>query len=77
MGEVVVPARYGITLVQLHDSLWRVTRPSGDVLGYIESFPERGETRFRAKRMFSSSRRSLPLGEFWSIDDAITCFRFS
>jgi len=27
--------------------------------------------------MFSSRRASMPLGEFWSIDDAIDCFRFS
>jgi hypothetical protein len=69
--------RFGIALVQLHDELWRVTRRSGEVLGYIESFDESGAPRFRAKRMFTSRRQSLPLGEFWSIDDAIDCFRFS
>ncbi len=69
--------RFGIALVQLHDELWRVTRRSGEVLGYIEYFVEFGERRFRAKRMFSSRRQSMPLGEFWSIDDAIDCFRFS
>jgi hypothetical protein len=69
--------RFGIALVQLHDQLWRVTRRSGEVLGYIESFDESGSPRFRAKRMFSSRRTSLPLGEFWSIDDAIDCFRFN
>jgi hypothetical protein len=69
--------RFGIALVQLHNKLWRVTRRSGEVLGYIESFDDSGITRFRAKRMFSSRRPSMPLGEFWSIDDAIDCFRFS
>jgi hypothetical protein len=69
--------RFGIALVQLHDELWRVTRRSGEVLGYIESFDESGSLRFRAKRMFSARRQSLPLGEFWSIDDAIDCFRFN
>lgn len=69
--------RFGIALVQLHDELWRVTRRSGEVLGYIESFVDSGTPRFRAKRMFSSRRPSMPLGEFWSIDDAIDCFRFS
>jgi hypothetical protein len=69
--------RFGIALVQLHDELWRVTRRSGEVLGYIEGFDESGNQRFRAKRMFSSRRQSMPLGEFWSIDDAIDCFRFS
>jgi len=69
--------RFGIALVQLHDQLWRVTRRTGEVLGYIESFDESGHQRFRAKRMFNSRRPSLPLGDFWSIDDAIDCFRFS
>jgi hypothetical protein len=69
--------RFGIVLVQLHDELWRVTRRSGEVLGYIESFDDAGHRRFRAKRMFSARRQSLPLGEFWSVDDAIDCFRFS
>jgi hypothetical protein len=70
--------RFGIALVQLHDELWRVTRRSGEVLGYIESFDDlSGLRRFRAKRMFSARRQSLPLGEFWSIEDAIDCFRFS
>jgi hypothetical protein len=69
--------RFGIALVQLHDELWRVTRKSGEVLGYIEAFADTGITRFRAKRMFSSRRPSMPLGEFWSMEDAIDCFRFS
>jgi hypothetical protein len=70
-------SRFGIVMVQLHDHLWRITRTSGEVLGYIESFTESGDTRFRAKRMFSSARQSLSLGEFWSMDDAIDCFRFN
>jgi hypothetical protein len=73
----VTADRFGIALIQLHNELWRVTRSSGEVLGYIESFLENGTPRYRAKRMFSSQRRSLPLGEFWGIDDAIDCFRFS
>ncbi|MCU1468893.1 MAG: hypothetical protein JWQ39_42 [Glaciihabitans sp.] len=70
-------SRFGIRLIQLHDELWRVTRNSGEVLGYIESFIDRGTPRYRAKRMFSAQRPSLPLGEFWVIDDAVDCFRFS
>lgn len=81
----VTPARvdrFGIALIQLHDQLWRVTRRSGEVLGYIESFAQGSNAqdaaiRYRAKRMFSAGRPSMPLGEFWSIDDAIDCFRFS
>lgn len=69
--------RAGIAMIQLHDALWRVTRSSGEVLGYIESFPQGDDVRYRAKRMFSSTRRSFPLGEFWQLYDAIDCFRFN
>jgi hypothetical protein len=69
--------RPGIALIKLHDELWRVTLPDGQVLGYIERFLERGIDRFRAKRLNAVQRRFLPMGEFWIMDDAIECFRFS
>lgn len=68
--------RPGISMIQLHDDLWRVTRPDGEVLGYIERLDEPAGHRFRAKRMLQRQRRFLPVGEFWSIDDAVDCFRF-
>lgn len=77
VSTIATLSRFGIRLIQLHDELWRVTRNSGEVLGYIESFLDRGTPRFRAKRMFSAQRPSLPLGEFWVLDDAVDCFRFS
>ncbi len=67
--------RPGIAIVQVHDELWRLTRPDGDVLGYIERFAEPRGDRYRAKRLNALRRRFLVLGEFWSIDDAIDCFR--
>jgi hypothetical protein len=66
--------RPGITLVQLHNELWRVTRSNGEVLGYIERFSEAQGERFRAKRMLVQQRRFIVTGEFWSFDDAIDCF---
>jgi hypothetical protein len=68
--------RPGIAMIQLHDSLWRVTRPSGEVLGYIEKFEQQASEKFRAKRLLPRQRRFLPVGDFWDIDDAIDCFRF-
>lgn len=67
--------RPGIAMVQVHDELWRLTRPDGDVLGYIERFAEPRGDRYRAKRLNALRRRFLVLGEFWSFDDAIDCFR--
>ena len=64
----------GITVIQLHDDLWRITRPSGEVLGYLERFIERGEFKFRAKRMLVRQQRFVAIGEFWRMDDALDCF---
>ena len=64
-----------VAVVQLNDSLWRVTRPEGEVLGYIESFSAVGGRKFRAKRFLAMSRRFMLDGEFWAIDDALECFR--
>ena len=72
----LTPIRAGIATIQLHDDLWRVTRPDGEVLGYIERSVSPAGHRFRAKRMLQRQRRFLPVGEFWSVDDALECFRF-
>ena len=68
--------RRDVNLVQLHDELWRVTRADGDVLGYVESFMDPRGRRFRTKRLIALQKRFIPLGEFWSFDDAIDCLRF-
>lgn len=68
--------RPGLLLIQLNDELWRVTRPSGEVLGYVEQFRVRAGLRFRAKRFIARQRRFIHMGDFWSMDDAIDCFGF-
>ena len=67
----------GIAVIQLHDDLWRVTRSTGEVLGYIERFVDRGDFRYRAKRMIVRQQRFVAIGEFWRMDDALDCFRTS
>lgn len=76
-SSVIAPPKKsaGIDLVQLHDDLWRITRPSGEVLGYVEKFQEIAGDRFRAKRMMATHNRFVSIGEFWSADDAVECFR--
>lgn len=69
--------RSGIALVQVHDSLWRVTLPAGDVLGYIERLVPAEGSRFRAKRYLVSRRSFFSMGEFWTMNDAIECFRIN
>ncbi len=69
--------RGGIRLVQVRDDLARVTRPSGEVLGYVERFIDPQGERFRAKRFLARQRRFVEIGEFWSSADATDCFRFA
>lgn len=68
--------RAKVTTVQLHDDLWRITRADGEVLGYIERSTSAAGERFLAKRMLHVQRRFLPIGDFWSLGDALECFRF-
>ena len=67
----------GLTATRLNDSLWRVTRPAGDVVGYIERFSESRGIRYRAKRMIVRQQRFVPIGEFWSMHEAVQCFRMN
>ena len=69
----VAARRPGVAFVQLNNGLWRITRPAGAVLGYVENLDS---GRFLAKRLASSGRAFLPVGEFWSFDDAVDCLRF-
>ncbi len=69
-------SRPGLLLVQLNDELWRVTRPSGEVLGYLERLRVPAGDRFRAKRFLVRKHRFVEMGEFWRMDDAIDCFGF-
>jgi hypothetical protein len=68
-------ARAGIALVKLRGDLWRMTRPTGEVLGYVERFPTIAGERFRAKRLLARQGRFVVDGEFWSVNDAIECLR--
>ena len=66
----------GVATIQLHDDLWRVTRPDGEVLGYVERTTTPAGPQFRAKRMLPRQRRFLPIGDFWDFSTAMECFRF-
>jgi len=73
-AEPARPTRPGLSMIRLHDELWRLTRVDGEVLGYVERFAASGGSRYRAKRFMGRQRRFVSVGEFWSIDDAVDCF---
>ena len=70
------PRMPGVAVIPLHDDLWRVTRTDGEVLGYVDRTSTPAGDRFTAKRMLQRQRRFVAIGEFWTIDDALECFRF-
>jgi hypothetical protein len=69
-------SRSAARLQQVNDRLWRVTRATGEMLGYVEAFDSPAGDRFRAKRYVLRARRFDVLGEFWRIDDATDALRF-
>ncbi|TQL47702.1 hypothetical protein FB562_0770 [Homoserinimonas aerilata] len=64
----------GIVLVPLASGMWRVTRPDGEVLGYVDAVQAADGERFRAKRISARLRRFVVIGEFWRMDEALECF---
>lgn len=67
--------RRGISLVEISPTLSRITRVTGEVLGYVEIVGSGRDRAFSARRLISDGRGMLPLGEFWTMDDALDCFR--
>jgi hypothetical protein len=61
-------------LRRVRDGYWRVTAASGIVLGYVEETESEGQTRYRAKRLFSSLR-VVEIGEFSRRDEALEILR--
>ena len=65
----------GITVMALHGRLWRATRPDGAVLGYVELLDTPDGERFLSKRLRPRAQGFLPVGEFWTADEAIESLR--
>ena len=61
-------------LRRVRDGYWRVTAPSGIVLGYVEELESEGLLRYRATRLHPPLRL-VPIGEFGARDEAAECLR--
>jgi hypothetical protein len=68
-------AHPGITVLALHGRLWRATRPDGAVLGYVELLDTADGERYLSKRLRPRAQGFLPVGEFWTADEAIESLR--
>ncbi|SDZ29403.1 hypothetical protein SAMN05216554_3097 [Herbiconiux ginsengi] len=56
------------------DGYWRVTAPSGILLGYVEEVEVDGRPRYRATRLHPPLRL-VGIGEFAALDEATECLR--
>lgn len=65
-----------VETVPVGASLWRVIRPGGAMLGYIDRIPGPGGDQFRVRRMLTTQRRFIPIGDFSRFEDALVCFHF-
>jgi hypothetical protein len=72
----LVSAHSGVTVLALHGRMWRVTRSDGAVLGYVELLDTAEGARYLSKRLRPRAQGFLPVGEFWSADEAIDSLRF-
>ena len=55
--------------------MWRAMRPDGAVLGYVEIVETPDGERFMSKRLRPRAQGFLPVGEFWTADEAIESLR--
>ncbi|MFB8386643.1 hypothetical protein ACFC3F_05815 [Microbacterium sp. NPDC055910] len=66
-----------LRLASAAPALWRVLDPTGRVIGHVQARNSTGGTRYRARRFHVGSRAFRDLGDFWSIDDALDCLRYT
>ncbi|MCR2785479.1 MULTISPECIES: hypothetical protein [unclassified Microbacterium] len=69
-------SRFGaLRLIPAGLELWRVVDDAGRILGHLQRAAEGADVRYRALRYHRGHARLLPIGDFWSADDAVECLR--
>lgn len=74
-AEAVRTQVRGVVRHQLNAALWRITRASGEVLGYIERVDASGRP-FHAKRMTADRRGFVEWGAYSDFDEAVDVLRW-
>lgn len=62
------------TMVEVRPGFWRVLHSRGQLLGYVERTARERDDAYAARRLSSTTRRPVPMGEFARLDDAIASF---
>ena len=67
--------RYGTVAAKaVSPTLWRVTARDERVLGHVRLVSAKHGDRYAATLILPGGIRTLFLGEFWSLNDALDCF---
>lgn len=67
----------GMRLAPAVPALWRVLDMHGRIVGHLQAVFAPGGIRYRARRFHAASRVFRDLGEFWRVQDALDCLRFT
>lgn len=63
-----------LTAKAVMPTLWRVVHADGSVRGHISLVPASDGPRYAAKLILTGGVRTMFLGEFWQLADALDCF---
>ena len=66
----------GLDIVPRRGALWRVARPDGVVLGYVERVDDAAGAMYRSKRMVGRAAGFDVVGDFGVPDDAVEALRY-
>lgn len=68
--------RGGLHALAVRDDLTRITRASGEIVGYVDRVDAAEGHAYRARRYIARERRFVQLPTVWSPDDAIDSLRW-
>lgn len=72
--RATLPAHYDLEALEVRDGVWRISTPRGTLLGHVRVEHDSDDTKYVASRLLGRTPRTVPMGTFWSLDDAIRCF---
>lgn len=67
--------RFGVRLSPAGPALWRVVNVGGLVIGHLQQLHGGHGTRWAARRYRPAAGGFRTIGEFWSVDDAVSALR--
>lgn len=72
--QAALPEHFHLQVAEIRPDLWRVSSLRGTAIGHIAIDRSGPDAKFSATRVFGRTPRRVPIGTFWSLDDAIEAF---